>query len=60
MNRQFTKKMASAQPRKNVLPSLVINNTKVRYIFFAFQMRKTFKRYHYICCRENMSSTMIV
>ena len=37
MNRQFTKKMASAQPRKNALPSLVINNTKVRYIFLPFK-----------------------
>lgn len=37
MNRQFTKKMASAQPCKIVLPSLVINNTKVRYIFLPFE-----------------------
>ena len=35
MNRQFTKKMAAIQPC--VLPSLVINNTKVRYIFLPFE-----------------------
>ena len=37
MNRKFTKKVAVEQPCKNLLPSLVINNIKVRYVFLPFK-----------------------
>ena len=43
MNRQYTKKVAAEQTYRNLLPSLVINNIKARYLFLPFKLENKFK-----------------